>query len=279
MKYKIIADSSCDLDKNYLDGTGIDFGIAPLTINVNGKDFVDDKNLDIKTMLNAVGAYKGKSTSTCPSPNHYYEELNGADKYFILTISSKLSGSHNSATVAKNMLKNPDDCFVLDSKATSGVLVLIVDKLVQLIHSNLEYEDICKEIEDYSKSRLELYFVLDKFDNLAKNGRVSPAQALIASALSIKPICVAQDGEIKFAKKAIGIKWALKILVKEIAAKIKTMFEKNCVISHCFNENTAKALEKEIAEKYKFRSIRTISMKGLCSFYALEKGIIVCFEN
>jgi len=279
MKYKIIADSSCDLNKDYLKGTGIDFSVAPLTINVNGKDFVDDQNLDIKTMLDSVSAFKGKSTSTCPSPMQYFDEMKGADRYFLITISAKLSGSFNSATVAKGMYSNPEDVFVIDSKTTSGTLILIIDKLVELVNKGLPYEDICKEIDEYSKTRIELYFVLDKFDNLAKNGRVSVTQALIASALSIKPICVASDGEIKFSKKAIGIKWALKVLVREMATKIKTLFSKNCIISHCFNTKVAESLEKDITEKYKFKNIRTIPMRGLCSFYALEKGIIVSFEN
>ncbi|NCB48166.1 MAG: DegV family protein [Clostridia bacterium] len=279
MKYKIIADSSCDLKKDYLKKTGVDFSIAPLTINVNGEDFVDDEKLDIKQMLNSMNAFKGKSTSTCPSPTQFFDEMHGADKYFIITISSKLSGSFNSANVAKGMLLNPDDAFVIDSKSTSGTMILIVDKLVELINKNISYEEICKEIHEYVKTRIELYFVLDKFDNLAKNGRVSVAQALIASALSIKPICVANDGEIKFAKKAIGIKWALKVLVKEIGLKLKTIFSKSCIISHCFNVKIAEDLEKEMKEKYDFKSIRTIPMRGLCSFYALEKGIIVSFEN
>lgn len=279
MKYKIIADSSCDVDVNYLKDTGIGFSIAPLTINVNGKDFVDDEKLNIKEMLHSVDAFKGKSTSTCPSPTQFFDEMKEAEKYFIITISSKLSGSFNSANVAKSMLSNPADAFVIDSKTTSGTIVLIIDKLVELINNGRTYEEICKEIDEYVNTRLELYFVLDKFDNLSKNGRVSVTQAIIASALSIKPICVASEGEIKFAKKAIGIKWALKVLVKEMATKIKTIFTKNCVISHCFNESIAESLKEEIAEKYDFKSVRTIPMRGLCSFYALEKGIIVSFEN
>lgn len=279
MKYKIIADSSCDLTKDYLKKTEIGFSLAPLIINVNGSDFVDDQKLDIQEMLNCMNNFKGKSTSTCPSPMHFFEEMKGADKYFIITISSKLSGSYNSANVAKGMLANPDDVFVIDSKATSGTMILIIDKLVELINKNLPYEEICKEIDEYTNTRVNLYFVLDKFDNLAKNGRVTATQALIASALSIKPICIASEGEIKFAKKAIGSKWALKVLVKEIGMKIKTLLSKNCVISHCFNEKVAETLGKEIAEKYDFKSVRTIPMKGLCSFYALEKGIIVSFEN
>ncbi len=279
MKYKIIADSSCDLNKDYLKKTEIDFSVAPLTINVNGEDFVDDQNLDIRKMIDSVSAFKGKSTSTCPSPTHFFDEMQGADKYFIITISSKLSGSFNSANVAKGMLANPDDAFVIDSKTTSGTMILIIDKLVELINKGLSYEEICKEIDEYTNSRIELYFVLDRFDNLAKNGRVSPTQALIASALSIKPICIANDGEIKFAKKAIGIKWALKVLVREIGLRLKTMLPKHCIISHCFNAKIAETLEKEMTEKYDFKSIRTIPMRGLCSFYASEKGIIIGFEN
>ena len=279
MKYKIIADSSCDLNANYLKDTGIDFDLAPLTLNVNNKEFVDNESLDITEMLSCMHSFKGKSTSACPSPNDYEEKMTGADKYFIVTISSKLSGSHSAAVLAKNSFSNPDDVFVIDSKTVSGTMVLIIDKLVSLINSNIEYEKICEEILNYTENNISLLFILDKFDNLVKNGRVSATKGFIASTLSLKPICENKDGEIKIAKLALGHKRAIKELVEMLKTKTQDHSTKKCVLTHCFNEETAKWIKTELENRYNFKEIILMPMKGLCSFYALEKGLIFSYEK
>lgn len=279
MRYKIISDSSCDLNSDYIKGDNIGFSVAPLTIHVNQEEFVDNFDLDIKKMLDAMHGYKEKSTSSCPSPDSFHKALEGADKYFIITISSKLSGSYNAASVARGMYKNPNDVFVIDSKTTSGAMVLIIDKLVQLIKEDVPYEDICLKIEHYIDDELGLLFVLNKFDNLVKNGRVSKIKAAIASTLSIKPICEADDGEIKFGKKVLGLKNAMKILLNTIGEKVKDFSKKSCVITYCQNLEVAETLKKEITDKYAFKSVRLFPMRGLTSFYALEGGLIVSFEK
>ncbi len=279
MTFKIIADSSCDLEENYLSATNIKFGIAPLTININGHEFVDDKNIDVEEMLNCVSSSNGKETTSCPSCGNYLSQLEGADYYFIVTISSKLSGSYNSALTAKKLFANPEKVFVIDSKTTSGSMVLIIDKLVELINSGKDFSLICQNIVEYIDNNLGLYFVLNKFDNLIKNGRISAVKARFASAMAIKPICEAKNGQIQLAKKTIGFSGAMKTLVEEITNKVKNSIGKQCVISHCLNSKVAQKLKTLIKEKLPSIKIRMIPMKGLCSYYALEKGIIVGYEN
>lgn len=278
MKYKIITDSSCDLDINYLNKTEIDFSIIPLIINIDGQDFVDDNNLNVINMLNAVDNYKGKSTSSCPSPTNFFEQLNGADRYFIITISSKLSGSYNSAMLAKNMFRNPENVCIIDSKATSGSMVLIIDKIVSLINQEYSFEDICKIVTNYAENEIGLMFALNKFDNLVKNGRISSTKAMIASMLQVKPLCQADDGEIQVYKKIIGFKKIFKEIVITLTSKLKNSTNKTCVISHCQNEEMALYLKNEFKKANLFDKIKLIPMKGLCSFYALQKGIIVSYE-
>lgn len=279
MTFKIIADSSCDLDENYLSATNIQFGIAPLTININGHEFVDDENINVEEMLSCASCSSGKETTSCPSCGNYLSQLNGADYYFIVTISSKLSGSYNSALTAKKLYAKPENVFVIDSKTTSGSMILIIDKIVEFINNEMEYSKICKSIVEYIDNNLGLYFVLNKFDNLIKNGRMSAVKAKFASALAIKPICEAKDGQIELSKKTIGFSGAMKTLVEEITNKVKNKIGKQCVISHCLNSKVAQKLKTLIKEKLPSIKIRMIPMKGLCSYYALEKGIIVGYEN
>lgn len=279
MKYKIIADSSCDLNGEYIKDENIGFAVAPLTIHVNQDEFVDTFDLDTKVMLDKMHSYKEKSTSSCPSPMSYFQELSGAEKYFIVTISSKLSGSYNSAHVARGMYKTPNNVYVIDSKATGGAMILMIDKLVKMIKDNVPYEDICKKMDYYVDNEVNLLFVLNKFDNLVKNGRVSKIKAAIATTLNIRPICEADDGEIKFGKKALGLKNAARILLETIGEKVKDFTDKSCVITYCQNLDVAEKVAEMIRSKYGFKQVKLLPMRGLTSFYALEGALIVSFEN
>jgi DegV family protein with EDD domain len=278
MKYKIIADSSCDLEKKNVQYENIEFAVAPLTIHVDNKEFVDNNELDVEDMLKSMHEYKGKSSSSCPSPHSYYNELNGADKYFIVTISAKLSSSNNSAQVARNMCEFKDDVFVVDSKATSGMLILIIEKLIALINQNHQYSVICDEINKYVEE-IGLLFILDKFDNLVKNGRVSRIKAFLAKNLFIKPICEAKDGEINMVKKAYGLARASIMLTTILETVVRSGEHKKCIISYCESLESAQRVKAMIEKKNLFQEIRIIPMRGLNSFYALEKGIILAFEK
>ena len=276
MKYQIIVDSCSDLDENYLDGTDIGFKIVPLKINVGDKEYVDEKGVNIEEMLKGLKTPKIKSSSACPAPEAFEREFDNADYTFIVTITSKLSGCYNSAVVAKNSYGQPDKIHVIDSKAVSGTEILIVDKLVELIKAGFDYEIICEEIEKFRDS-CTLFFVLQKFDNLVNNGRMSKIAGIIASAISIKPICKAVDGEIKMIKKIVGTKQVfskLSFMIGEVLGGDKT---RKIIISHCAGEEEAETLKKQIEQNCGCTNVEIIKMKGLTSYYALEKGVIVCF--
>ena len=99
MSYKIVSDSSSDI----LNIEGINFESVPLTILTENKEYVDDKNLNVDEMVNDLREYQGKSQTSCPSTGRYIESFNGNDEIYVVTITSKLSGSYNSAVLAKNM--------------------------------------------------------------------------------------------------------------------------------------------------------------------------------
>lgn len=274
MKFQIITDSCSELKNDYIKDKNIGFAVVPLIINVGDKEFVDDDNIDCKEMLEEMKKVK-KSSSACPAPQSFLDLFDRAEYTFIVTITSKLSGCYNSAVVAKNSYEKSDNVFVIDSKAVSGTEILIVDKLVQLIKEGKDYQIICKEIEKFRDEK-QLFFILQKFDNLVNNGRMSKFAGLIASTLVIRPICVADNGEIKIAKKTVGIKNAIMKMVQMIGEKIKDIKDRCLIISHCYADEEVAMIKSEVEKKYNFKEIRILPTKGLCSYYALEKGVIVC---
>ena len=139
MKYKIVVDSSSDLNFDYIKDDNIGFEVVPLTIDVDGVQFVDNKELDINLMLKTMHLSSGKPKTACPSSGYFNKAYNEAEYVICITMTSKLSGTYNSAYLGSN------DCnskvHVIDSKATGGVMRLLVDKSYELMKKNIEDTD------------------------------------------------------------------------------------------------------------------------------------------
>ena len=101
MPIKIIADSSCDLNDELKKQINID--IAPLILQLDDKTFIDNKSLNVKTYVKEMGECKVAPKTACPSPNDYMKMYEGPESTFVVTLSNALSGSYNSAVLAKGL--------------------------------------------------------------------------------------------------------------------------------------------------------------------------------
>lgn len=276
MKFQILVDSASDLRSDYLaKEKEIGFKVIPLTILANEKEFVDNDDINIDDMLENMHQCKTNS-SACPAPQSFLEEFDKADYTFVVTITAKLSGCYNAAVVAKNSYEKQENVHVIDSKATSGTEILIVDKLVNLIKDGKSFNEIVEAIEQYRDKR-SLFFSLQKFDNLVNTGRMSKIAGLVAKTLVIRPICIALEGEIKVERKVIGIKNAFKKMVQMIKEKAGADApNQKLIITHCKAIEEAEQIKNDIEKECNFKEIEIMPMQGLCSYYALEKGLIIC---
>ena len=138
---RIVSDSSCDIFS--LDG--IDFKSVPLKIITADKEFCDVEGADVASMVTYLKELKGKSGSSCPATADWLDAFSLEGDVFAITITSGLSGSYNSACVAKDMCLsvNPDKkIFVIDSLSAGPELTLIIEKLKELISEDLAFEEI-----------------------------------------------------------------------------------------------------------------------------------------
>lgn len=278
MKYKIIVDSSSNLYSSYLDSEKeIDFSVVPLIIRVNEEEFIDDDNVDTKKILDLLNKNKTSIAKTsCPTTDSFLNEISGADKYIIITISSKLSSSFNNAVTAVKMKEEENNAIIIDSKLVAGSMELLVMKAKELIKENKEFEIIKEELNKYRDS-LKLLFVLNKFDNLVKNGRMNKITAFIANLVNIKPLCYGEDGEIKIKEKIRTIEGAFKRLVFNIGRMCDDIENRICIISYTDDLSVAENLKLIINKNYSFKEVKIVKNKALCSVYALEGGIICSF--
>lgn len=280
MKFKIVVDSSSNLLNSYLKDSDIGFEVVPLILRINEKDYFDNESLDVEKMLDELKHSKVKDSSSCPPPQSYLDAFNKDDPTFVFcfTIAKKLSGSYSNALIAKDLSTNKERISIIESKLVAGAIELLVIKCVELIKENKTFEEINEELEKYRDS-LQLLFVLDKFDNLIKSGRMNKVVAFIANLANIKPLCYGEDGEIKIKEKIRSIQGALKRLVFNIGKMCETTLNKICIISYTGKggKPVGEKLKEMINETYEFKEVKVIENRGLSSFYSLEGGIICCF--
>lgn len=275
-KIKIVADSSANL----LALDKVAFASAPLKVITAEREFVDSAELDVREMVDYFSQYKGKSKTSCPNPADWTEAFGDAEDVFCVAITSGLSGSYNAACIAKQMYeaeKEGSRVYVVDSLSAGPELTLIVEKLEQLILEGVEFEEICRRIEEY-KAGTGLLFMLESLNNFAANGRVSPAVAKIAGVLGIRIVGKASDqGTLEPTDKCRGEAKSLSTLLLRL--KENGLSGGKVQIAHCSNEKAAIKLRDMIRSEIPGASVAIGENRGLCSYYAETGGLLVGYEK
>ena len=277
MKNQIIVDSCCDLTAEMKSEMGIQS--VPLTMLLGDKEYRDDEALDLGGFLNDMSKYPGKASSAAPSPVLYQDAMNRADDAYIVTLSSKLSGSYSNAVVGNNEsveCGHPSAC-LLDSKSASAGETLIAIKLYELIQTKMPKEQITQTLRTFIDN-MKTYFVLENYDNLKKNGRLNKVTGSLIQILNIKLIMGADgNGEIALFEKCRGAKKMVQQLIALIPASGKKTENENLVISHCNNPGLAGELKSLIKERFNFKKIYIVPTGGLSTMYVDDKGIVMAF--
>lgn len=273
---KIVADSSCDLNED-LEKV-MDVSLVPFKIDVDDDSFIDDKNLDLPKLISKMNASPNPIKTSCPSPGDFAAEYDG-DNVFVVTISEQLSGTYNSAILAKDMVleKSPEKFIhVFNSRSASVGETLIAMKIKECIDEKLSNTQIVERVDNFI-DEMKTFFISDDLSNLVKNGRISKTKGLLLNVLNIKPVMVGtDDGNIEMIDKARGSKKAFKKLVELIGETGVKFEERICAISHA--DALQKALDlKEDLKKYNFKDIIIVETKGLSTGYVNDGGVILAF--
>ena len=274
--YRIILDSCGELTESMkAEGCFIN---VPLTLIVGDEEIVDDSSFDQKSFLKKVEECPSCPKSACPSPEAYMEKFDKDDENYVVTLSSNLSGSYNSACLAKDMFleEYPDaKVVVFDSRSASVGETLIGLKIKELLDMNKSFDEVAEEVERYI-SEQHTYFVLESLEALRKNGRLSNLKALIANTLNIKPVLGATDeGTIMQLGQARGMNKSLEKMVQFLKETAVNIENKTIAISHCNCVERALQLKGLIESACKVKDIVIVDTAGVSSLYASDGGIIM----
>ena len=271
MDYKIIVDSCCDITQEMKKEYGVT--TVPIYLRLGQQEYVDDCDLDLPGFMNMMQATKEKVGTAAPAPAAFTDVM--TNDGFVVTVSAALSASHHNAVLGAK--DTPANVHVFDSKSASAGQTLIAVKLRELIAKKLPKPQIIETANKFIDS-MKTYLVIEKFDNLIKNGRLGLLKGKIASALNIKLLLGANgNGEISLHAKARGTKQMLDKILAFIKDSGRPTKGENAVISHCNNPSLANQLATLIKERFDFKKIYIVPTRGTSSLYADDKGIVVAF--
>ncbi|MDO4474724.1 MAG: DegV family protein [Eubacteriales bacterium] len=210
-KIRIITDSASDLGQYREDLT-----VLPLTVSFGDEEYLDGVTIDHHTFFEKLIESDVLPKTSLVSPGAFEEVFargtEAGEEMIVITVSSKLSGTHQSAVIAAEDYEN---VHIIDSYIVTIGQKILVEYALSLVDQGMDAKSIVKEIED-AKNKIHVLGVLDTLEYLKKGGRISSTTALIGGALSIKPVVTVQDGEVKMIGKARGSKNGNNYLIKEV---------------------------------------------------------------
>jgi len=281
MKYKIVVDSCCELPRQCKNDAR--FERVPLGLDIDGEVIMDDDDFCQSTFLKKVAESVTSPKSFCPSPAAYMDAYETEAEYvFVFTLSSRLSGSYNSALVARHMYNEErkeaglprKKIFVCDSKSASGGETQLVIKTIELMHDGVSFSDACVKLMMF-RNQMRTYFVLNTLDTFIKNGRIRGLEALAVSALNIKPVMASIDGDVYKMDQGVGVNNALKKMIECMIREVDTDTKRTIIISHCNARERAIELKHMIKKYYTKAHVVIMDTLGVSSMYANDGGVIV----
>ena len=280
MMWNLVSDSSCDLRRSDFSSDTVQFETVPLLMRVGNREFPDNDSLRVPDLLKAMREEKGPSSTACPSPAAFARAFAKGVKTICFTISSALSGCYNSAVSGRELCleEHPEkQVCVIDSKSTAGAMVLLIRRAKELMEADPDgerFDEICAQLRMYQAS-LRTCFTLENFDNLIKNGRMRPLVGTLLHTLGIHVVAIGTaQGSIQVEGKARGEAKTRKVIM-DIMSGAKDCTGAQVLIHHCENLAGAVKLKEEILKALPVKSVEIIPCRGLTSFYAMEKGLIV----
>lgn len=261
MGIKIITDSSCDLPREYVDNNNIE--VISLVLNLDGQIIKDDlgKTLSYKDFYQKMR--DGATPTTSQINAHEFEEvfikhIKNGDSIIYISISASLSGTFNSANIAKNNLleEYPEAKIELvDSLSASIGQGLLVLKACEMRDNGASIEEIVEWIEE-NKRKVIHSILIDDLNHLKRGGRISSATATIGGILNIKPSAYLDDeGKLAQGEKIKGKKKALRFLANEVKERAIDSENEVLYICHGDCQEEAESLRDIIEQEVKFKNV------------------------
>ncbi len=260
-KIKIITDSTCDLTQELIEK--YDIHVLPLSVHIGDKTYKDGESITLSEMYKGVEEGSAFPTTSQVNPQEFHDVykkyLDEGYKIISLHISALLSGTIQSAEIAKDMLES-EDITILDSKGVSGVMFFALIEAGEMIRNGKSFDEIVEKIHNTTE-HIDLLVTFDTMEYLVKGGRVPKSVGAIGGFLGIKPLISIKEGKLEMVDKARGSKKALKSLISFIDNTPREKDSKIVVINSLDSE-----VNRAVIEHLK---------KNEIGYYEIEVGCVL----
>ena len=251
MSVRIIVDSTADLSARIKDKVTV----VPLTLRFGDEEYIDGVTItktEFYEKLIESDVMPTTSQANVDSFDSVFSEIvENGDTAVVITVSSKLSGTYNSARIAA--WEHPSKIFVVDSQSVSIGIGVLAEAALELALDGCTAEYIADYLNE-EKKRVRLIAMFDTLEYLQKGGRISKTVAIAGGLLSIKPVVTLKEGEICILGKARGSKQANNYLASEITNAGGIDFEKPLLLGYTgLSDITLKKYVEDSAHLYRDR--------------------------
>jgi len=250
--FQIVSDGSCDFSKEEAKKYQIE--MIPFYVSFDEAFLKIDVDISTADFFKRLASEKGVFPKTSqPNPNDYMEVcepyLKDGKDVIILTISSKLSGSHNSAAVAADLLKEdyPErKVMVIDSLSGCVGQGLILREMIAMRDVGYPIERVARLTEEILKTT-RIYFTLDTLEYLKRGGRIGPTTAFVGGILGLRPILQLEEGQVSQLDNVRGKKNVLKLIEEAMVAALEDEKQNVSIsIGHIFSEKDAQDFKQKL---------------------------------
>jgi EDD domain protein, DegV family len=258
---RIITDSASDYTKAEM--LAKDVAVVPLAIQFKDADYQQAQDDDFKMFYELLAECSELPITSQPTPATYLEHFEAAklakDDVIVITLSSGLSGTYNSALLAKEMVEY-DRIQIIDSQQAILSQKLLVDIAVKLRDAGKDVQSICKELE-ILRERVIVFGAVDTLKYLSKGGRIPAAAAFIGNVISLKVIIVLEDKILKMFGKTRGEKKAYQFMQEKMT---NLGVDQNFPVYFGYTANieTGKEFMNETATKLNITNIAELTSIG-----------------
>ena len=212
MSTRIIVDSTADLMSEYKTRVGV----VPLTVHFGEEEYIDGITIDHKAFYEKLVESDVLPTTSQATPDAFLKEFEkvgaAGDSAVVITLSSKFSGTYQSACIAAREYEN---IYIVDSGTAAMGSGILVELAFRMLDAGMGAKEIAAALEE-EKKKIVIVALVDTLEYLKKGGRISKSVAFAGSVLNIKPVLSVIDGEISMLGKARGSKMGNNLLVQEI---------------------------------------------------------------
>jgi len=246
----LISDSTSYLPGNLINDYGII--IIPLNLHLEGKSYKEGRDISHAEFYNIFKSSKMFPTTSQPSAGEFlevFQRLTPDDEALVILISAELSGTMQSALMARNMLETErqKNIHIIDSRSSSMGMGFQLLKAGKMFAQGRTMSEVIEEVERITIQQ-EIYFIVDNLEYLVRGGRLSKSSGLIGNLLQLKPVLTVREGKLELFDKVRTSSRAVK-LMKQQVEKNKSWIKRLAVI-HVQAEEEASKLQQDLQEQY-----------------------------